>query len=174
MKRKMAILVDDLYENLELWYPALRLREAGFDVDIVGAEEGAVYKSKEGYPAKATVGMKEALEKAHEYQGLVIPGGYAPDKMRRRPEMVQLVKTIFDEGKLVATICHGGWMLAEADVARGKTLTCVPAIKTDLINAGARYVDEEVVVDGNLVTSRTPADLPAFLKAILQHLEARV
>jgi protease I len=106
------------------------------------------------------------------YAGVYIPGGYAPDKMRRNAAMVQFVRDLFMEGKLVASICHGPWMLAEADVVRGRAITCVSAIRTDLENAGATYRNEEVVIDGNLITSRTPPDLPAQMRACLAFLDA--
>ncbi|MEX2355937.1 MAG: type 1 glutamine amidotransferase domain-containing protein [Thermaerobacterales bacterium] len=166
--KRVAVLAEDIYENLELWYPVLRLREAGAEVTIVGPEAGRVYTSKEGYPAKADAAAADVS--ADDFDGVVVPGGFAPDKMRRNADLVNLVRGVHEQGKMVAAICHAGWMLAEADIIRGKTLTCVAAIKTDLINAGAEYVDQEVVVDGNLVTSRTPPDLPAFCREIIKLL----
>lgn len=170
---KVAVLVEDLYENLELWYPVLRLREEGAQVLIVGPKAGETYKSKEGYPAKADTAADNLT--ASEIDAVIIPGGYAPDRMRRHEAMVRLVKEAFESGKIVAAICHGGWMLAEADIIRGRTVTSFYAIKTDLINAGANWVDREVVRDGNIITSRVPSDLPAFMSVIIEALtEAKV
>jgi len=165
---RVAVLVEDLYENLELWYPVLRLREEGTEVFIVGPKAGETYKSKEGYPAKADKSAEEIS--ADEIDAVIVPGGYAPDRMRRHEAMVRLVKEAAQKGKIVAAICHGGWMLAEADVIRGRTVTSFFAIKTDLINAGANWVDKEVVRDGNIITSRVPSDLPAFMRTIIEAL----
>jgi len=165
---RVAVLVEDLYENLELWYPVLRLREEGAEVFIVGPKAGETYKSKEGYPAKADKSAEEI--RADEIDAVIVPGGYAPDRMRRHEAMVRLVKEAAQKGKIVAAICHGGWMLAEADIVRGRTVTSFFAIKTDLINAGANWVDKEVVRDGNIVTSRVPSDLPAFMRTIIEAL----
>jgi len=165
--RKIAILAENLYEDLELWYPLLRFREAGAEVCVVGPKAER-YESKHGYPVKADRAAAEVS--ARDLDALVIPGGYAPDLMRRSSAMVRLVRDAFDAGRVVAAICHGGWMLASADVVRGRKLTCFHAIKDDLKNAGGDYVDEEVVRDGNLVTSRVPSDLPAFCREILAAL----
>jgi protease I len=169
MTRKIAVLVEDLYQDLEVWYPYLRLKEEGFDVRTVGTGKGQ-YKSKHGYPVEEDLPIDEAADA--DFDGVVIPGGYAPDLLRRRDEVNRFVKLISDKGGLVAAICHGGWVLISADVLKGKRATCFFAIKDDIINAGARYEDSEVVVDGNLVTSRKPEDLPAFLKAIINLLRA--
>lgn len=166
--RKVAVLVEDLYENLELWYPVLRLREEGAEVFIVGPRGGETYKSKEGYPAKADKSAEEV--NADEIDAVIVPGGYAPDRMRRHQSMVKLVREAFEKGKIVAAICHGGWMLAEADIVRGRTVTSFFAIKTDMVNAGANWVDKEVVRDGNIITSRVPSDLPSFMRAIIDAL----
>jgi protease I len=165
---RVAVLVEDLYENLELWYPVLRLREEGAQVFVVGPKAGETYKSKEGYPAKADESAEEIS--ADEIDAVIVPGGYAPDRMRRHEAMVKLVREAAQKGKIVAAICHGGWMLAEADVVRGRTVTSFFAIKTDLINAGANWVDKEVVRDGNIITSRVPSDLPAFMRTIIEAL----
>ncbi|MBX5477242.1 MAG: type 1 glutamine amidotransferase [Clostridia bacterium] len=169
--KRVAVLAENMYENLELWYPVLRLREAGAEVVIVGPQAGQTYTSKEGYPAKADRSASDAS--AADFDAVIVPGGYAPDRMRRNADMVRLVRDAHQQGRVVAAICHAGWMLAEADILRGRTVTCVPAIKTDVVNAGAKYVDQDVVVDGNLVTSRTPADLPAFCREIIRLLAAR-
>jgi len=164
-QERYAVLVEDLYEDQEFWYPVRRLKEAGAEVMLVGPEAGATYKSKHGYPATSDKAAGDVT--AEEFDGVVIPGGYAPDRMRRHESMVRLVREIFAAGKTVAAICHAGWMLCSADVLKGKTATSFFAIKDDLVNAGAEWVDDEVVEDGNLITSRTPEDLPAFMRAIL-------
>lgn len=166
---KIAVLAENLYEDLEALYPIYRLREAGYEVVVVGPEAGVTYTSKHGYPLNSDVAIGKV--KASDFAGIVVPGGYAPDKLRRNAKIVRLVRDLFQAGKAVVSICHGPWVLAEADIVRGKQLTCVGAIKTDLINAGAKVVDKEVVVDGNLITSRTPPDLPALMKATLRFLE---
>ena len=166
--KKIFILVENTYNDLEFWYPFYRLKEAGAEVIVVGPMGGMVYKGKAGLPVKADAGMADVT--AADCDGLVIPGGYAPDHMRRHPKMVQLVKDCVESGKIVAAICHAGWMLASADILRGKTVTSFFAIKDDLVHAGANYVDREVVVDGNIITSRTPNDLPPFMRAIIAAL----
>lgn len=165
--KRIAILVEDMYEDLELWYPYYRLQEAGAVVDLLGPK-AAVYESKHGYPAKAEIAA-EAADPAR-YDGVIVPGGYAPDRLRRYPAVLNLVRAVWDNGGLVAAICHAGWVPISAGVIEGRTATCVSAIKDDLVNAGATYVDQAVVVDGSLVTSRTPADLPVFLPAIIKVL----
>ncbi|MCS7234401.1 MAG: type 1 glutamine amidotransferase domain-containing protein [Armatimonadota bacterium] len=165
---RVAVLAEDLYEDLELWYPLLRLREAGAEVRVVGPRAGEVYKSKNGYPVKADVGMEEV--QAADFDAVVVPGGYAPDRMRRHRAMVEFVRAMHEAGKPVAFICHAGWVPVSAGIVRGRTVTSFPSIRDDLVNAGARWVDQEVVVDGNLVSSRMPADLPAFCRALLELL----
>lgn len=167
--KKVIILAENQYQELELWYPLLRLREEGAEVKVVGSGSAKNYLSKVGYPVTVDVDAKDVDIK--DYHGIVIPGGYAPDIMRRYPEMVKLVKDIFHQGKVVAAICHGGWMLASAGILKERKATCFFAIKDDLTNAGARYVDAEVVVDRKLITSRKPEDLPAFLREIIRALE---
>jgi protease I len=168
---RVAALVEEIYEDLELWYPVLRLREAGADVKIVGPKAGETYKSKHGYPARADLGMDDAV--AADFDGLVIPGGYAPDKLRRHPAMLDFVRAMHEAKKPIAFICHAGWVPISAGIVRGRTVTSVPAIKDDLVNAGATWIDQEVVIDGNLITSRTPPDLPAFARELVKML-ARV
>lgn len=168
--KRVAVMVEDLYANLELWYPVLRLQEAGAKVTIVGPEAGRDYHSKEGNPARSDVAAHAVT--AGDFDALVIPGGYAPDRMRMNADLVRLVRETFQQGKVAAAICHGGWMLAEADLLRGRTVTCAKAIKTDMINAGAHYVDQEAVVDGRLITSRRPSDLPAFCREIIKLMSA--
>jgi protease I len=163
--KRVAVLVENLYEDLELWYPVYRFREAGAEVTIVGPS-AATYLSKHGYEAKAD---KDAdhVDAAY-FDAVIIPGGYAPDKMRLHKSMVDLVRQAHEQGKVVAAICHGGWMLVSANILKGKLVTGYAAIRDDLVNAGAGYEDKEVVRDGNLVTSRKPSDLPAFCRAIFQ------
>lgn len=169
MGKHIAVLAEDLYNEVELWYPYYRLKEAGAKVSLVGSGSASVYKSKVGLSVTVDVGAGEVS--AADFDGVVIPGGYAPDRMRRFPAMVQLVRDIFLEGKVVGAICHAGWMLASANVLEGKKVTSYFAIKDDMVNAGATWVDRDVVVDGNLVTSRQPADLPAFMRTIVSMLD---
>jgi protease I len=165
---RVAVLAENIYEDLEAWYPILRLREAGAEVVVIGPEKGVVYTSKHGYPLKSDMASDKA--RAKDFAGVIIPGGYAPDKMRRDKAMVRFVRDIFRDGGLVASICHGPWLMCEADILRDRQFTCVGAIKTDCINAGGRFLDREVVVDGNLITSRTPPDLPAMMRECLAFL----
>jgi deglycase len=166
--KRVAVLAENMYQELELWYPLLRLREAGAETFVVGTGSAGTYTSKHGYPVPVDVVADQVS--AGDVDAVVVPGGYAPDLMRRYPAMVKLVREAFEQGKVVAAICHAGWMLVTADVLRGKRATCFFAIKDDLVNAGATYVDAEVVRDGNLITSRTPMDLPAFCRAIVEAL----
>jgi protease I len=165
--KRVAVLVENLYQELEVWYPVLRMREAGAEVTIVGT--GApVYSSKYGYEVRADKSAEQV--DAADLDAIIIPGGYAPDRMRLHKPMVDLVREMSRRGKVVAAICHGGWMLSSANILRGKKATGYIAIKDDLVNAGASYEDSEVVRDGNLITSRKPDDLPAFCRAILEAL----
>lgn len=166
--KRVAILVEDNYQELELWYPLLRFREAGAQVTVVGREKGMVHTSKHGYETTADISASEA--RPQDYDAVIIPGGYAPDLMRRNPPMVGLVRDVYHQGKVVAAICHAGWMLISADIIQGKKVTSVSSIKDDMVNAGATWVDEPVVRDGNLVTSRVPQDLPFFGKEIISAL----
>jgi protease I len=163
--KRAAILVEQMYQEMELWYPLYRLREAGCQVTLVGPEEGKTYASKLGYPAKSDAAARDVS--ADDFDLLIIPGGYAPDHMRRCEDMVRLTRTMAEQGKPVAAICHGPWMLCSTPALKGRKATCFFAIKDDVINAGGKYVDAEVVRDGNLITSRKPDDLPAFMQAVL-------
>ncbi|HNR65235.1 MAG TPA: type 1 glutamine amidotransferase domain-containing protein [Atribacterota bacterium] len=166
--KKVALLAENLYEDIELWYPYYRLKEAGYEVQIV-APEKKTYYSKHQYPVQADLSIEGA--KTDDFLGVVIPGGYAPDYLRRSSRILNFVRKIFEKNGLVATICHAVWVPISAGILNEKDATCVFAIKDDLINAGANYLDQEVVVDHNLVSSRTPKDLPAFLPAILKVLD---
>jgi protease I len=166
--KHVAILAENNYQDLELWYPLLRLREAGAEVKVVGTGSAPTYASKHGYEVTVDVTADEL--KAADFDAVIIPGGYAPDFMRRYPAMVSLVREAFEQGKVVAAICHAGWMLASAGIVKGKKATCFYAIQDDLVNAGATYLDQEVVQDGNLITSRVPSDLPAFCRTIIAAL----
>ena len=167
--KKIAILIEDMFNVFEFWYPYYRLKEEGAEIMVVGSGRTEVFSGKPGTECKADVSATDV--NAGDFDGLVIPGGYAPDMMRRHPAMVNLVKDMYQENKLVAAICHAGWMLASADILHGKKVTSFFAIKDDLIHAGADWVDQDVVVDGNLITSRTPDDLPVFMKAIIEYLK---
>lgn len=165
--KKVIILIEDMYNEFEFWYPYYRLKEAGAEVVVAGAGKEQ-YTSKIGLPAPADADAGSL--NAADFDAIVIPGGYAPDIMRRHVAMVQLVKELFGMGKVVAAICHAGWMLASAKIADNRQVTSYFAIKDDLIHAGAKWIDEAVVIDNNLITSRTPDDLPAFMKAIIGKL----
>ena len=168
---KVGILVEDLYQDQEVWYPFYRLKEAGATVTVIGTGRNRVFKSKHGYEIAADT--EAGRVHGRDFDALIVPGGYAPDLLRRDPAMVRLVKEADAAGKVIAAICHGGWLLCSAGTFKGKTATCFSAIKDDIVNAGAKYVDQEVARDGNLITSRKPDDLPAFMKAILAALGER-
>ncbi len=167
--KRIAILVDQSYQEMEVWYPLYRLREAGAEVVTVGAKAGASYPSKLGYPCVAEKSYDEVA--ASDFDGVICPGGMAPDYIRRHPKANRLVADVNAQGKLVAAICHGGWCLCSAHgMLKGRRVTSFFAIKDDMVNAGAEWEDSETVVDGNLVTARKPDDLPAFCRACIQVL----
>ena len=170
LKGKRAIvLVDQLYQELEVWYPLYRLREEGAEAILVGPEANVSYPSKVGYPAVSDKGAAEVA--MQDYDALIIPGGYAPDHMRRHKTMNQIVIDAMRANKVVGAICHAGWMLCSAPGAlRGRKVTSFSAIRDDMVNAGAEWVDAEVVRDKNLITSRKPDDLPAFMRAVVEAL----
>ena len=168
---RVAVLVEQKYEELEVWYPVYRLREAGCEVVLVGPEAGKTYPSKLGYPAKADAAAKDLS--ASDFAAVVIPGGFAPDYIRRSEPMLKLVRDAFAAGKPVAAICHGPWVLCSTTALKGRKATGFHSIKDDMVNAGATFVDMEVCVDGNVITSRTPADLPAFVVALLAAIIVR-
>ncbi|MFZ5450152.1 MAG: type 1 glutamine amidotransferase domain-containing protein [Thermodesulfobacteriota bacterium] len=167
--KRVAIFAEDLYEDLELWYPLLRLKEEGAETVVVGPGHARTHHGKYGYPVSVDKAIKDV--QAGQFDAVIIPGGYAPDRMRRYAAMVNFVREMAHQNKIVAAICHGGWMLASAEVVAGKTVTSFFAIKDDLVHAGAIYKDSQVVVDGNIITSRQPSDLPAFLEAIITAVE---
>ncbi|HEX5385620.1 MAG TPA: type 1 glutamine amidotransferase domain-containing protein [Gemmatimonadales bacterium] len=156
-----------LYEDLELWYPKIRLEEEGARTVVAGTGE-RTYQGKKGYPI--TVDAQVDALSGSDFDGLVIPGGYAPDIMRRSPKLLALTREIFEAGKPVAFICHAGWVPISAGIVRGRRGTSVGAIKDDLVNAGLLWEDSPVVVDRNLISSRTPADLPQFMRALIEAL----
>jgi protease I len=164
--KRVCVLVEQQYQEMEVWYPVYRLREAGCQVTLVGPDAGHIYPSKLGYPAKSDKAIKDVS--VNDFDCIVIPGGFAPDFLRRNEGILRLVSEMAEQGKVVAAICHGPWVLCSTQALKGKKATCFFAIKDDVINAGAQWVDEEVVVDRNLITSRKPDDLPAFLTAIMQ------
>lgn len=164
--KRAAVLVEEIYQEMEVWYPVYRLREAGCKVTLVGTEAGQTYKSKLGYPAKSDKASRDVS--ADDFDLLVIPGGFAPDYMRRSEATIKLTSQMAEQGKVVAAICHGPWLLCSTQALKGKKATCFHSIKDDVSNAGGKYVDAEVVRDGNLITSRKPDDLPAFMLAIFQ------
>ena len=169
---KVAFIMDEMFEDSEFRQPDERGREAGHEPVVIGLEKGKRIEGKKGKETASTdVGIDEV--RPEEFDALVIPGGYSPDKIRANDAMVRFTRSIYEAGKPVAAICHAGWMLAEADVVRGRTVTSWPSIKTDLVNAGANWVDQEVVEDGNLITSRKPDDLEAFSKTLLAQIEQR-
>jgi protease I len=167
---KVAFVMDNVFEDSEFRLPYDRAKEAGHEVVVVGLEKGKELEGKKGKEKVTTdVGIEEVSPE--DFDGVVIPGGYSPDLIRSNDSIVSFVRSLFEGQKPVAAICHAGWLLAEADIVRGKTVTSWPSIKTDLINAGADWVDQEVAEDGNLITSRKPDDLEAFSKTFLSQLE---
>ncbi|HWQ56034.1 MAG TPA: type 1 glutamine amidotransferase domain-containing protein [Bryobacteraceae bacterium] len=164
--KRIAVLVDVLYQEMEVWYPLFRFQEAGAQVVTVGPKAGETYGSKLGYPVKAEMAFDQV--NAADFDGVIVPGGYAPDHIRRHPAAVRFVRELDGDGKLVASICHGPWVLCSAGILKGRRATSFFAIKDDVINAGARWEDSEVVADGNLVTSRKPEDLPAFCRTAIE------
>lgn len=168
--KRFVILVDTQFNDHEFWYPYFRLKEAGAEVAVVAARAGQTFTGKYGTPVKADSAPAEI--NVAEFAGVIIPGGYAPDHMRRDQNMVSLVRAFDQQGKVVAAICHAGWMLVSAGVLKGRTVTSFFAIKDDLVNAGAKWRDHEVVVDRNMITSRTPDDLPAFMRTIIAACKA--
>lgn len=171
-KTRAIVLVDRLHHVLETWYPILRLREAGCLVTVAGPDAGVSYASNCDFPIESEIAARD-IDLA-DFDCLVIPGGYSADFLRRDPEIVKFAGAALRAGKIVSVICHGGWLLASAGALEGRTLTSVGAIKVDLENAGAKWIDEAIVRDGNLITSRAPDDLPQFMKCTLDALNTAV
>ncbi len=165
---KAIVLAENGFEDVELFYPYYRLMEAGLDVDVVGDKAGEIYHGKKGGSIKSTHAADEI--KIDEYKVLIVPGGYGPDRMRTKQELVNLVKQADEKGFIIGAICHAAQLLIEAEIVKDRTLTCYKSVSTDVKNAGGNYVDEPVVIDGNLVTSRFPADMPKWMPAILEKL----
>lgn len=169
-QKKVVILVEKDFEDIELLYPYYRLIEEGYKVDLAGPSAD-VFQGKHGYPVRANVTFDDL--KPENYEAVIIPGGKAPEYIRMRKEAVEFVKKMNNAGKLVATICHGPQVLISAGVLNGRKITCVPSIRDDVVNAGATYVDEPVVADGNLVSSRYPPDLPYFAREVVKRLKEK-
>ncbi|MBM3327418.1 MAG: type 1 glutamine amidotransferase [Calditrichaeota bacterium] len=167
--KRVVILIEADYQDLEVHYPRLRLLEAGMEVILAGTGSAKRYVGKYGYPVDVDCNVQDI--DAGSIDGVVIPGGWAPERLRMSEAVLKLVQNMASAGKVVASICHGGWVLASAGVARGKRITSYIAIKDDLKNAGAAWVDVEVCIDGNLITARKPDDLPAFVRAVIDVLE---
>src|SRR5262245_9248670 len=166
-KGKVAILVENDYQDMEVWVPLYRLREEGYQTVVLGT--GAPqYKSKHGYPVAAE--MKASEGRAGDFAAVVVPGGWAPDRLRMEAGVLRFVREIDQQGGIVAAICHAGWVLASAGIVKGRKVTAYQAIKDDLVHAGATFVDQEVVRDRNLITSRKPDDLPAFCRELVRAL----
>jgi protease I len=166
--KSVLTFVGDIYEDLELCYPRLRLIEAGAKVVVAGGQAGTKYLGKHGYPMIADIAIGDA--RGSDFDGLVVPGGFMPDSLRRDPRVLDLVRHFATTGKCVAAICHGGWIPISAGVYRGVRVTGSPGIKDDLVNAGAIWEDSEVVVDRNFISSRRPDDLPAFCREIIRYM----
>lgn len=167
-EKRIVLFAEQQYQDIEVWYPFFRLREEGAEITIVGSGTAVEYYGKYGYPVRVDKNIDEV--RAEDFDGLVIPGGFAPDYMRRSEKMIQFVRTMHAQGKIIASICHGAWMLASAEILSGKKATSFFAIKSDIIHAGALWHDAEVVRDGNLITARKPEDLPAFCRTIIDAL----
>ena len=165
--KRAIVFVEANYQDLEFWYPVLRLREEGVEVVVVGTGSAEGYTGRHGYPLPKVDAVADKVS-AKDFDVVIVPGGWAPDVLRRYESVLKIVRDAFAQNKVVGAICHAGSVLVSANVLRGRTATCVPAIKDDMINAGATYVDREVVRDGNLITSRTPGDLPAFMREIIK------
>lgn len=159
-------LVENDFEDLELWYPVLYLRGEGAEVDLVASDKNKVYHGKYGVPANPDLSFDEV--NPEKYDGILVPGGWAPDKLRRYPEVIDMVKHMNDHQKPIGQICHAGWVLISAKILDGKNVTSTPGIKDDMENAGATWIDEAVVIDGHLVSSRRPPDLPFYMQAFVK------
>ena len=170
-KGTIAILVGPEYEDLEVWYPKLRLEEAGYETPLVGMGD-TKYSGKWGYPAEMNRHVRDVDPAS--LVGVLAPGGWAPDKLRRDPAVLELIRAVDNAKGMIATICHGPWILISAGIVRGRTLTSTVGIRDDVVNAGAIWVDEPSVIDGNIVSARVPKDLPVFGTAMLKVLNAQL
>ena len=166
---KVISLVNHEFDDLELWYPVLRLREEGAQVDLVGPKANETYVGKDGVPVESDYAFGDI--NPEEYDAVIIPGGWAPDKIRRFQEVLDIVNHMNDNNKVIGQICHAGWVTISADILEGKTVTSTPGIKDDMMNAGATWVNEAVVTDGHLVSSRRPPDLPEYLPELIKVME---
>ncbi|MFC4778400.1 type 1 glutamine amidotransferase domain-containing protein [Paenibacillus sp. GCM10023252] len=171
VNQTVICLLDDEFEDLELWYPVYRVREAGATVLYAAPEKGKKYIGKYGVPAIADLSYEELV--SSDIDGLLVPGGWAPDKIRRDAKVLQIVQELNAAGKPIGQICHAGWVLISAKILEGRTVTSTPGIRDDMENAGATWLDEAVVVDGNLISARRPPDLPPYAKAFVDALEQR-
>ncbi len=167
--KKIAIFIADYYEDLEFWYPKIRMQEEGAEVTVIGPEKGS-FSGKKGMPAHSDIGIENA--DVNDFDALIIPGGYAPDHMRRSEKMVEFVKNFNKKNGPIAAICHAGWMLASAGILKDRKVTSFYSIKDDMSHSGATWVDQEVVQDKNVITSRHPGDLPAFCRKIIDTISA--
>ncbi|MDR0552123.1 MAG: type 1 glutamine amidotransferase [Spirochaetaceae bacterium] len=167
--KSFLMFIEDIYEDLEVWYPKLRLEEAGAKVVCAAPEAHKVYAGKHGYPCESDAAISDV--KQADFAGVILPGGFSPDRLRRIERVKELIREFMSAGKLVAHVCHGGWLAASAGICKGYTMTSTPGIKDDLVNAGAIWIDQEAVTDRNMVSSRRPGDLPAFMRAIFAFLE---
>ncbi|MBS3904429.1 MAG: type 1 glutamine amidotransferase [Simkania sp.] len=165
--KSLLIFIHNQYQELELWYPKIRMEEANYKTVVAAPEAQKIYESKRGYPCKSDIAFKDV--NVEDFSALLIPGGFSPDALRMDPKVLSLTKQFFDEKKMIAFICHGGWVPISAKILKGKQVTGYIAIKDDLENAGAIWKDEPVVIDGNLISSRTPADLHLFAKAMVDY-----
>jgi protease I len=170
MKRILAF-VEDIYEDLELWYPKIRLEEEGWQVVVAGPQAGCRYAGKHGYPCRADAAIAEL--RSQDFDALLIPGGFAPDRLRRDPKVLALTREFDQAGKPIAFICHGGWICISAGILKGRTATSTVGIRDDMQNAGARWLDRELVIDAHLISARTPKDLHVFAKALVDALNAQ-
>ncbi|GAE93490.1 ThiJ/PfpI family protein [Gracilibacillus boraciitolerans JCM 21714] len=166
--KKVIALLEEDFEDLELWYPVLRLREEGATVDLVAKEAGKKYVGKYGVPAEADYAFTDV--DPSDYDGILVPGGWAPDKLRRYPEVLDMVRHMNQAKKPIGQICHAGWVLISAGILSGKKVTSTPGIKDDMTNAGGLWSDEAVVTDGHIISSRRPPDLPPYVKAYADFL----
>lgn len=167
--KRVAVVTDNMFEDLEVWYPIIRLREAGADVKVIGLHEpGKILKSEHGYEVREDMPVRDA--RPEDFDAVILPGGMAPDELRRWDAVLQFMRRADEQKKVIASICHGAQILISAGLIKGRKMTAVDSIKADLINAGANYIDEELVHDGNLISSRTPEDLAAFGSEIVSAL----